>query len=200
VRTRFAAGVLGGVVLVGALGGCGAGSTVTGSPQGRAPATSTSPRPQIADPLDLGHLTANTCAGLTAAQVAPYLGALGHTKADTADNGPLCDYLAADVSKPLLAIGVINVPTPTQDLLYGSAANLPWRKRIDPIAGYPAIDASADAGAQGDCATSIAVNDTQSLNVHFAETDPTGQYYANPCRASETLAAQLIKNIQSGVA
>jgi hypothetical protein len=94
---------------------------------------------------------------------------------------------------------VINIATPTEELLYESASTLPWRQKISPIAGYPAIDAAqAPNSQQGDCATNVAVNQTQSLHIEFTQVYSSAQNYTTPCVVTEALMAELIQNVKSG--
>jgi hypothetical protein len=198
VRAKLAAAA--GIVVFAGLAGCTSG-TATAPPSNSTtgPRTSTSPTSEITDPLDLAKFAANTCSGLTDAQVAPYLGSVGTRKAAPTDNGQVCSILPTDISKPTLGVGVVNIATPTQELLYQAQSNFPWRQKISPIAGYPAVDASRRSGpASGDCATNVAVNDTQSLHIEFTDTEPSGQYYGQSCAPSEALMAELIQAIKSG--
>lgn len=198
MRARIAAAV--GVVIFAGLAGCTSGAT-TAPPSGSttAPTTSTSPKSEITDPLDLAKFAANTCSELTDAQIAPYLGSVNTRKAAPTDNGQVCSILPTDITKPTLGVGVVNIATPTQELLYEAQSNFPWRQKISPIADYPAVDASRRSGpTAGDCATNVAVNDTQSLHIEFTDTEPSGQYYSQACAPSEALMADLINDIKSG--
>ncbi|HEX3779011.1 MAG TPA: DUF3558 domain-containing protein [Pseudonocardiaceae bacterium] len=183
--------------------GCASSGTPTAGPTSNdsTPTTSTSPKSEISDPLDLTKFSANVCNGLTATQVAPYLATVGTTKVQQTNNGPVCSVLPTDISKPTLGVGVVNIATPTQELLYEAQSSFPWRQKISPIAGYPAVNASQGNGPPtGDCATDVAVNATQSLHIEFTDTEPSGQYYNQPCAPSEALMAELIQNIKSGSA
>jgi hypothetical protein len=199
VRISSAAAVVAGAFVLAGLAGCQSG-TPASPPANSAsnPATSTTPKPEIVNPLNTAAFAANTCSGMTDAQVAPYLGALRKKDPQQANDGPLCTFLPQNVVGPTMAIGVSRIATPTQDLLYQSFANLPWRQKIAPIAGYQAVDSSQDANGQSDCSTSVIVNDSQTLVVEFTATNSSDQNYAKPCVASEALTAQLIQNIKSG--
>jgi hypothetical protein len=113
----------------------------------------------------------------------------------------VCAVLAQTNSGPVLGVGIVNIAAPTQELLYGTTSNYPWRQKISPIAGYPSVDASeAPTSQQGDCTTDVAVNATQGLHIQFTASDQSDPNYAKPCVVSEALMAELIQNIKSGVA
>jgi hypothetical protein len=111
----------------------------------------------------------------------------------------VCAVLGQNFDSPGLGVGVVNIGTPTEELLYESAQNAPWRQKINPIDGYPAIDAAqAPSSREGDCATDAAVNENQSLHVEFTQTNSAGSNYTTPCVVAEALMAELIQNIKSG--
>jgi hypothetical protein len=199
VRARLAAAVLAGGFVLAGLSGCNS-DTPAPPPASSTtdPPTSTTQKSEIADPLNLATFATNTCVGLTDAQVAPYMGVVSVKNQKQVSNGIVCSLLPQDVSKPALGIALTNIAAPTQELLYESQQLFPYRQKINPIAGYPTVDSSPDANGQDDCVTNIAVNATQSVDVHFSETNPSGEYYAKPCVASEALAALLIQNLKSG--
>ena len=209
VRGRSLTTIAAGLVVLTVAAGCTTSGTPTasggptpGSVSGSASSvTSTTRKSQIADPLDLGKLTANVCGGLTDAQVGPYLGPVGERNPQKENNGPVCAILAQGTSGTGLGVGVINIATPNQELLYEAHSIFPWREKISPIAGYPAVDASQGASpTTGDCATDVAVNDEQSLHIQFTAVSPSDHNYSKPCSVSEALMAVLIQNIKSGVA
>jgi hypothetical protein len=198
VRSKFLVAVFAGAALVG-LTGCNSGPTTTGSTASDpAPPTSTTSKPEISNPLNTAKFAADTCSGLTDAQIAPYLGVPRSKSPAPADNGPGCALLSSSYSGPTIGISVVNIAAPTQDLLYQTFANFPWRQKISPISGYPAIDGSnADTSQKGDCITAAAVNDKQSVQVQFTATQSSDSNYLKPCTVSEALAAQLVQNIQA---
>jgi hypothetical protein len=179
----------------------GCSTTVSPPAVGASPvATSTIPKSEISNPLDISKFTADACAGLTAAQVAPYLGAVEGKDPGRSSRGPLCTFQPQDVTGPSLGVGEVDIATPTEESLYESEGSFPWRRKISPIASYPAVNASADPGGQGDCTAQVAVSDTQNLHVEFTATDKAGPYYQRPCVAATALMALLIQNIKSGSA
>lgn len=199
VRSKFLVAAFAVVSLV-AIAGCQSGSTTTGSSSSDpAPPTSTSAKPAISNPLSTTKFAADTCSGLTDAQIAPYLGSLRSKTSSPATNGPGCALLPSNYSGPTVGISVVNIAAPSQDLLYQSFSNFPWRQKINSIAGYPAVDGSnADSSQKGDCITAVAVNDTQSVQAQFTATQSSDPNYLKPCTVSEALVAQLIQNIQAG--
>ncbi len=200
VPIKFAAAALAGSLLLAGLAGCNSGTTTSPAASTADPATSTTPKPEITNPLNTNAFAANTCAGLTDAQVAPYLGGLRNKTPEESSNGPLCALLPENISGPTVGVGVSNLATPTQELLYESLQNFPWSRKISPIAGYPAVDAStAYSSTQGDCGTDVAINAKQSLHLQFTDTSTSDPYYTKPCVVTEALMADLIQNIKSGV-
>jgi hypothetical protein len=136
---------------------------------------------------------------LTDSVVSTYVGTPRGKKQQSSTNGPICAVLGQSYDSPSLGVGVTNIATPTEELLYESDHNYPWRQKISPIAGYPAVDASQAASSQqGDCATRAAVNATQSLYIQFTQTNPSGQNYTTPCSVTEALMAELIQNLKAG--
>ncbi|HEY4460277.1 MAG TPA: DUF3558 domain-containing protein [Pseudonocardiaceae bacterium] len=204
VRFKFIAAVIaGGVVLTG-LAGCNSGPTVGSSSSNPVPptsTTSTAPNTQIANPLDASKYAANTCSGLTDAQVAPYMGQVDSRQSQQDSTGPVCAIVPADTMRASMSSGLLNIQTPTQDAIYDGAELFPFRQKISPIAGYPAIDESTEkTSQQGTCATVVVVNDKQAVRVQFSASANSDPNYAKPCTASETLVGQLIQNIQAGSA
>ncbi len=204
MRVRLVATALGGAFLLLGLTGCNSGASgppSVNSPSGsQSSASSTTPASQIANPLSLSTFATNTCAGLTDAQLAPYMGSVAKTNQQQVDDGPLCGFFSTNISNPNVSVSVANISTPTQELLYESVSQFPWRQKIGPISGYPAVNASPDGNGQDDCLTNVAVNTKQSIEVHFSDPNASGQYYSTPCIPSEALAALLIQNIQLGKA
>jgi hypothetical protein len=200
VRFKFvAAAIAGGVVLAG-LAGCNSGPTAT--PSSSSPVTSTTsaaPKTQIANPLDASKYAGNTCAGLTDAQVAPYMGQVDSRQSQQDSTGPVCAIVPADTMRASMSSGLLNIETPTQDAIYDGAQLFQWRQKISPIAGYPAIDESTEkTSQQGTCATVVVVNDKQAVRVQFSASANSDPNYAKPCTAAEALVGQLIQNIQAG--
>lgn len=202
MRARFvAAAVASALATLTLSAGCTASGTPTAGSTSitSSPTTSATPKSEIAEPLDLTKLSANICNGLTDAQVAPYLGTVDARHPQQVSNGPNCAILTAGTSGAGLGVGVVNIATPTQELLYESDSNFPWRKKISPISGYPTVDGSqADNSTTGDCTTDTAVNNTQSLHVEFTVTSPSDPNYSKPCLVSEAIMAVLVQNIKSG--
>lgn len=205
VRSKVLASLLvGGSVLVAVAGCTSGGSPVPQPSQTTIPATSSAPKSEIADPLNIDKLAGDVCSGFTDAQLAPYTGALTGKNPDNSANGPMCTFLPKDPAGPTIGGFVVNVAAPTQDLLYQSLATFAWRQKISPIAGYPALDASTaanptDPAKGGDCSTAVAVNDKQYINVNFSSSNTADPNFTKPCRVSEALAAILIQNIKAGV-
>lgn len=192
------ASLTGGLILA-SVAGCNSG-TPTAAPTSSPSITTTSaPKSEISVPLNLDAFAANTCAALTDSQIAPYVGVPRGKSQESSSNGPVCSVLAQDYGGPTLAVGLANVATPTEELLYESATNYPWRQKIGPIQGYPAINASrATNSQQGDCATNVAVNATQSLHIEFTQTNPSGANYATPCSVTDALMVDLVQSVKSG--
>ena len=198
MRSKFVVAVVAGLTLV-LTTGCNSDAPPASSLSGSTTTTTQAPKSEISAPLNLNGFAANTCAGLTDAQVAPYVGTPRGKSQQSSSNGPVCAVLAQDYGGPSLGVGLANIATPTEELLYESAQNYPWRQKISPIQGYPAINAAqASNSQQGDCATNVAVNATQSLHIEFTQTNPSGQNYTTPCSVTNTLMADLLQNIKSG--
>lgn len=136
---------------------------------------------------------------LTDSQITPYTGTIGKKSPQSGTNGPNCAILPSDTSKPAVGLALENVAAPTQELLYESLQQFPWRQKISPIAGYPAADSSTAHDSQsGFCNTNVALNDRQNVQVQFQDTENSDPYYIKPCTVSEALAAEVIQNIQAG--
>jgi hypothetical protein len=195
-------GILATVLVAGVLVLTGCGTTVSPRAVSAPPDTPTSATSTsvISDPLDISKFAADTCSGLTAAQVSPYLGALDRKIPHESSQGTVCTFEAKNLAAPALGIGESDAAAPTEELLYESVQNVPWRQKIDPIASYPAVDSSATASGKGDCATDVSISDTQNLHGEFRNTGGTGPHYESPCVPAEALMALLIENIKSGVA
>ena len=200
VRSRLIVAALAGSVVLSGLAACSsspiAGPTSSSDPP---PTTSATPKSEIANPLDTSKYATDTCSGLTNAQVTPYIGAVEKTDPGPNMPGSVCTFLPSDITKPVVGSGLSNIATPTQESLYESLAQFPWRQKINAIAGYPAVDSSTEESPQkGYCNTNVAVNDTHSVLVVFQDPQASDPYYAKPCTAAEALAANLIQNLQSG--
>ena len=128
------------------------------------------------------------------------MGALSRKDQQTTSNGPECVYNPKSAMGASVGVSVVNIASPTQELLYETQRLLPWRKKISPIAGYPAVDSSsrADPAQAGECVTLVAVNDKQSLHVDFSAIDPSDPNFAKPCTVSEALMAELLQTVQAG--
>lgn len=201
VRSKLVVAALAGGVVLAGLAGCNSGSGVGATTSDSAPATTTSsaPKSEISHPLDLTKYAADVCTGLTDSQVTVYTGAIGKKNPGSGSNGPDCTFVPANTDKPAVGLGVENIATPTQDLLYQSLEQFPWRQKISPIAGYPAADSSTARDSQsGYCNTNVSLNDKQSVQVQFQDAENSDPYYTKPCTVTEALAAEVIQNIQAG--
>lgn len=200
MRARLVTTAVAGLVALAGVVGCTSGPTTTPpASTTNQPSTSATPKSEIANPLDLTKLAANICNGLTDVQVEPYSGTPRKKNPEQTSNGPVCAILAQTNSGPALGVGVVNIAAPTEDLLYATTSNYPWRQKINPIAGYPSVDASEGSDSQsGDCTTDVAVNATQGLHIQFTASVTSDPNYTKPCTVSETLMAELIQNIKSG--
>lgn len=203
VRSKFVATVLAGSFAVLAIAGCTSDPTPPPANSGGATTsttTSAAPTSTIVNPLSTTKLSSDLCSGFTDAQLSPYLGALSSKDHQSTDNGPQCVYNPQNPLGASVGVAVISTPSPTQQSLYDSQRLLPWRQKISPIAGYPAVDSSSKANpAQaGECVTIAAVNEQQSLHIDFSAIDQSDANFAKPCTASEALMAELIQNVQAG--
>lgn len=205
VRSKISAAiVVGGIALV-ALAGCTSGSATpqhgSGGTTTTTSATSTAPQSEIANPLDVSKLSNSVCSGLTDAQVAPYMGAIASKTVQSTDNGPQCAYLPQKSGGPTASVTVMNLAAPTEDSLYATQAELPWRQKIPAISGFPAVNASStfDPATGGECITLAAVNAKQTLRIDFSLTDSSDANFAKPCTVSQALMPDLIQNVQAGV-
>lgn len=203
VRSKVIAAVVTGCIALVGIAGCNSGSASPPSGSTTSPATSTAPKSEIANPLDPSKVASDVCTAFTDAQLAPYLGALTGKDPKTIDNGPLCTYRPQNPTGPTVGAAVVNIAAPTQDLLYQSQGNFPWRQKISPIGGYPAVNAStaqnpSDPAQGGDCSTDVAINDKQYIGVDFSATDTSDPNFTKPCTVSEALAAIMIQNIHAG--
>lgn len=194
-----AAGLVGGIAFVAAVG-CGPDSTAPPLATSTTGTTPTTPQSQISKPLDISKFTADICSGLTDAQLAPFMAAVGSKDPQTDTYPPICTFQPKDPVNAATTIGVQNTAAPTQELVYESLANFPWRQKIDAIASYPAANASTSGNSTGgECETLAAVNAKQALYIQFSDTNTSDQNYAKPCTVSDELMAELIQNIQAGV-
>lgn len=199
VRSNLVVVALAGSVALVGLAGCNSGPTTGSTTSDPPPTTSAAPRSEISSPLNLSKFAADVCSGLTDAQVTPYTGAINKKSAQSGTNGPNCAVLPSDTAKPSVGLALENIAAPTQDLLYQTLAQFPWRQKISPIAGYPAADSSTAHDSQsGFCNTNVSLNDQQNVQVQFQDVESSDPYYAKPCTVSEALAAEVIQNIQAG--
>jgi hypothetical protein len=178
----------------------GPGSIPSSFPQSQSP-DPTGSASQISQPLDTAKLEANVCAGLTDGQLIVYMGGIRKKDVQTGTNGPVCVTFPADAHQPDVSISVQNIPAPTEDALYDSLQMFPWRQKVDPILGYPAVDSApgSNASTSGQCETTVAVNDSHTVMVQFsAIMAQSNQYYSKACTASEALAKELVQNLKTG--
>ena len=171
----------------------GSGSTTTTAP-------TTSSSPSVPNPLSLAALTSNPCNGLSATQLAPYLGTVRKADPSPADgsDGPSCDYFPADLNEATISISTL--PS------FGGPANLgqagvEWSERTVDISGYPAehVSLGGPTGPQnGECGTVVVVSDQAAFEVHVQTSDSSYRYYSNLCTVSDALAPDVITYLKSG--
>ena len=192
----LAAGLMASIAFL-AVAGCGPDSATP--PVGTTSAAPTTPTSEIASPLDVSKFAADICSGLTDVQLAPYMAAIDTKDPQAGANGPICTFNPKDPLGPSTTIGIQNIAAPTQESLYESLTNFPWRQKIAPIASYPSVNSSAsDSPSKGDCETAVSVNAKQFLYIQFSDTNSSDSNYTKPCTVSNALMAELIQGIQAG--
>ncbi|HWE89539.1 MAG TPA: DUF3558 family protein, partial [Pseudonocardiaceae bacterium] len=149
-------------------------------------------------PLDVAKVTNDPCSGLTAAQLAPYMGTLQRSTKSQYNNGTGCLFEPADGHQA--GIGVLVCPSNSGPGTL-TQSGFPWQEPAGDIAGYPAEHQSqggASGPATGDCQTMVAVSNQASLAVYIDDSEPDYKYYTDACTAADKLAAELIANIKGG--
>jgi hypothetical protein len=193
-KTPFTVTILGGIVAL-ALTGC---NNNPGTPSASTSSTNTttSSAPTIANPLDTSKLQQNLCAGLTQAQLDPYMGKVDSTKVDNKSSSTSCLLFPADLSGTNISVTVY--PKQTVSEMIASGANFPYSKNLAPIQGYPAQSSSQENPPHGECGTSVAVSDHVVVEVSARNATQSYQYYNNMCAVTEALAPMLVSNIKAG--
>jgi hypothetical protein len=162
------------------------------------PETTTS-LPPISNPLDVDKLQADPCKGLTAEQLAPYMGNIRRSSVSQHDNGPSCDWIAEDGHMANIYMNIYPKLAGVGGL-YGSGALFPYFQRVAPVAGYPAVHSalSADGPQAGECETTVAVSDHGVFGVRASATEPSYPHYRDACVVTDALAAAAIGNLKNG--
>jgi hypothetical protein len=168
---------------------------------GGTPSTSESRSSQIADPLNTDALVKNPCGALIDAQLTPYMGAVRKKQPQASGNGQQCVLFPASDDQPTITSSVLIVTGGSQDNLYASASSFAYRKRIDPIDGYPSLSASLlpNGPSRGECQVEAAVANERTIVVDFdASSAQSSAHFADPCGAAHALVEQIIQNIKAG--
>ena len=192
-KTPLTVTVLGGVAAL-ALVGC-TPNTTGGSGTTASSTTTTSSAPAVANPLDTTKLQQNLCAGLTPAQLAPYLGQARNTNIDKTAEYSGCDLNPTD--NDLATVSVNLYPNMTPDAMVASGRSFPYNKNLDPIQGYPASDTSQMDPPNGECGTKVTVADHVTVEVSVQQASTSSPYHNNTCAASEALVALLVGNLKT---
>ena len=195
-RIRLVAPVVGcGLLFLAA--GCG-----SGTPGGSGSTTTSAPKsssPSVPNPLSLAKLNSDPCAALSAAQLAPYIGAVDSSNADKSDpNSAACDYYPVDGHQATISVSAL--PN------FGGPANLgkpglAWSQKIGDVAGYPAEHSSlaGPTGPQkGDCGTLVVVSDQAAVDIYVDSAEPDYKYHTNACAPADALAPDVIAFLKSG--
>jgi hypothetical protein len=184
--------ILGGVAVL-ALAGCNNNTGGTAAPTSTT--TTTSSAPAIANPIDTANYQKNLCAGLTSAQLAPYVGNVGTSSVDNEAKHSSCSMHPQDTHMATVYFEIY--PSQTVTEMFASAANFPYSKKLDPIQGYPAQTTSQGNPPDGECGTTIAVSDHVVVGISAQASSKSYQYYNNMCAVTEALAPQLISNLKA---
>jgi Protein of unknown function (DUF3558) len=191
--TSLTTTIVGGIAAL-VLVGCSNPQSGTPSPSTTTTTTSSS-APAIANPLDTTNLQKNLCGGLTAAQLAPYVGTVSNTNVANDAKSKSCQWFPSDTNQATIALSVY--PNLTVSDMYATGANFPFSKKLDPMQGYPTQDTSQGNPPYGECSTAIAVSDHVVVEVESQAASHNYQYYNNMCVVSEALAPILINNIKA---
>jgi hypothetical protein len=143
-------------------------------------------------------VTNDPCSGLTAAQLAPYMGTLQRSTKSQYNNGTGCLFEPVDGNQP--SFSVLAYPSNSGPGTL-TQASFPWQESAGNIAGYPAEHQSqggASGPVTGDCQTMVAVSDQASVAVYMDDANPNYQYNKTACVPTDKLAAELIANIKGG--
>jgi Protein of unknown function (DUF3558) len=170
-------------------------TTQPGTPSPNTTTATTSSAPTIANPLNTTNLQKNLCGGLTAAQLAPYVGTVRDTNVDNESKSKSCSWFPTNVN--LASISLTVFPNLTVSDMFATGANFPYSKKLDPIQGYPAQDTSQGNPPYGECATAIAVSDHVVVEVESQASGHNYQYYNNMCPVNEALIPAVISNLKA---
>lgn len=193
-KTTLTVTVLGGVAAL-VLVACNNTPGGTASPATSSTSATTNSAPAIANPLDTAKLQQNLCNGLTATQLAPYVGQVKNTQATTKSEYSGCDMFPTDIN--LAAVSINLYPNMTPSAMVASGRSFPYSKSLDPIQGYPASDSSQGNQPNGECGTKVTVADHVTVEVAVEQSNTSSPYYNNTCAASEALAALLVGNLKA---
>jgi hypothetical protein len=157
----------------------------------------TSSVPAIVNPLDTNKLQADPCSGLTAAQLAPYMGPIRTVERADADNGPGCNWFQEDGH---LAGASMHVYPKLAGVngLYDSGSFFPYFERAGLVGGYPATHSAQGTGPQtsGDCETTVAVAEHGIFGVYVTASNPAYAHYKDMCTVSDALVVAAIDNLK----
>ncbi len=194
-KTTLTVTILGGVAAL-ALAGCNNNPGGTAGPTtGATTTTATSSADTVSNPLDTTKLQQNLCAGLTPAQLAPYMGQVERTSPASKPDNSGCDIFPTDVN--MASVSINFYPKLGPSAMIASNGNFPYAKNIAPIEGYAARNSSILNPPTGNCSTTVAVSDHVAVEVGMQQSNQSSQYYNNTCAASDTLVQMLLDNIKA---
>jgi hypothetical protein len=155
--------------------------------------------PKVEHPIDVAHFKKNPCDALSETQVEALLGSNSSSKPDLqAPAGPTCDWDSDGVSQA--GVGVIFVTADEFGLtsVYeAKGKQYQFVEPLDAIDGFPtaAYGVNDERTTRGRCAIALGVSDTQTVDVHVAQSELNiGK--KDPCAAAHDVAAQVLSNLR----
>jgi hypothetical protein len=152
--------------------------------------------PPVTQPiLDLTKYQNNPCGILRADQLA----SLGITKPGRSKDsavGPACGWKPDDTDGTVIDVSLLTKINGLQSIYQNRDHFQTFRPTQ--VAGYPAVDADALSGNQGDCGTSVGTANDSGFDVAVQIRSQSSAEYSNPCSVSKKIAQIIIGNLKGG--
>lgn len=155
--------------------------------------------PKVPSPIDVGRFKQTPCEALDSAQVTALLGAGVSGKPDLqAPAGPSCAWDSPDVSQAGVAVIFTNADRLGLTSVYAAQGKqYQFFQALAAIDDFPivAYGVNDERTTRGRCAVALGVSDTQTVDIHVAQSEANiGK--KDPCDAAHEIASQVLGNLR----